>query len=138
MMRNGQSAGQATYIAASYYGKDVEDVRFYVAQRGGRSKKKQRSVEGRKYKYFVVAEIIQSCEGSQQYVSGLSVERGISKETVESKFSQADWRFDMAHDTGGYYSSTRFHKALKEFEAKSDAESWLDRNYERIKEKLGY
>lgn len=134
MIREGESAPLAMSIAANYYGVARSDVNFYVSQRSGRRKKtKTSSTKGRKYSYWAVACITSACEGSERTLQGVSIDKGLSKETVEKKYIALDFNFDRIHDTGSYYNSQRWHEAFKSFDDKEKAEKWVQRNYEKIR-----
>lgn len=119
MIRQYGNFNRSVRIAANYYDVDEETLAEHIRKRQAAGQKVKTT--GRKYKYFVVAEYTERNEGSEKRITNLTVEKGLSKESVERKFLSSDERFDRRNDTGGYYSCIRYHVAISEHETKEEA-----------------
>ena len=109
--------------AANYYGVDEDKVRKHFEARNAAGCKVKLAAKGRKYKYFVVGVFFGSdAQGETGYPAKVVVCRGLTKDTVSSRFTESDMRFDMAHDYGGAYSAYRYHKVLSEHDTAEEAQ----------------
>lgn len=114
---------KAIKTAANYYGVNEDDVREHLEARMAAGRKGKSPVtKGRTFNYFVVGTFYGSeAQGETGLPTDVQVCKGISKDTVVGRFSEADWKHDMFYDTGSAYSPYRYHKALSQHKRKEDA-----------------
>lgn len=99
--------------AVSYYankfGVDSVELANHIRERQSAGQKaKNKDKPKRKYRYFLFAIILETCEGSQRTVKSIKAYRGLSKETVFKRLSDECARFSMKNDTGSYWSLAKF------------------------------
>jgi hypothetical protein len=106
--------------AANYYGVDEDEVRKHFEARNAAGCKAKSAAKGRKYKYFVVGVFFGSdAHGETGYPAKVVVCKGLTKDTVSSRFAESDYRFDMAHWNSAAY---RYHKVLSEHDTAEEAQ----------------
>lgn len=123
MIKEGESFGMAAYKSANYYCVDFDELKHQLAIRQGVRRRGRPSVnKGKTYKYYVVAYVsFVEATGSFDCIS-VSVDKGLSRETVENKYDEADFRRTRHHDTGSAWSPSFFHRVVGEYDTKEEAE----------------
>ena len=108
---------KAVSYYADKYGVDEDELERHIRARQAAGRKGGTSAsKGKKYKWFLVASVVDSCEGSQRVVNKFEVVKGLSKESVEKKYTDYDFKRTMREDYGGYYAPHYYHWVAKEFE----------------------
>ena len=110
----------ALRIASGYYKVDSDIVKHYFDERSHFKSKNS----GYKMKWFVIGEAEGSCEDTCVSVY-YRIVRGKTEESVRRTLSKQHWEFDMANDTGGYCSLSKWTTLCEEFDSKEEAEARL-------------
>lgn len=115
---------KAISTAASYYGVDEDEVRKHVEARAAAGQRGKKSpAAGKKYKYFIVGEFYgNDANGLNKNPSSIRICKGLTKDTVERRFTDADFEFDKRNDYGGSYAPYRLHSVLGEYQTLAEAE----------------
>lgn len=136
MIRNDGYFNKAVNTAAKYYHVDASEVAYHVRAR--QSAGQEGASKGRKYSWYIIATITQSCEGSQSHINGISYEKATSLENAQK------------HISGGingnsYYALDTFAAPLtdKAFSTEYEAYGYLhsdegDKAYQKLKERFEY
>lgn len=123
---------KAVSYNAQRFGVDPDELAKEIRKRQSAGQKAKSKTEKRKYKYFIVLSIVESCEGSERYVDKAFVAKGLSKDSVDKKYIDLDFRRTRAADTGSYYSPCYLHETIKEFDTKEEADSYLQTHIKDI------
>ena len=105
--------------AASYYDIDEDELKEWVNKW---THAKPRA-SGYKMKWFLVQMEI-SCEANS-YCGDVRLEivKGKSKDTVENRLADIEWKFDRRNDTGSSYSRTMLSGVIGEYDTEEDAKT---------------
>jgi hypothetical protein len=118
---------KAVSYYADKYGVDEEELADNIRKRQAAGRKaKAAETGGRKFKYYVVGNTSYCDAMYDDTPSDLQIVRGLSKKTVENRFSERDWKETYANDTGSSWSPIFRHTVLGEYETKQEAEDALE------------
>ena len=128
--------------AVSYYAEkyqvDADELAKHIRARQSVGQKGRRSNStGRKYKWFIVCQTIWCEADGETTYSNPQVLKGLTEETVISRFSESDWKNTVRNDYGGAYAPVYGHKAIAQFDCETDANKALP-NWENLVDTGGY
>lgn len=126
MIREGEGFGLSAYKASRYYGVDNGKVQKYLRERQlirvrARKDKKPNANKGKKYYWFVV-EAGQGNDAGAYQIDEVFVVKGLTRETVENRYEDLDFKRTYVHETGSAYSPYFFHRASGPFNTQAEAE----------------
>lgn len=100
---------KAVTYAANKYSVDEDEIAEHIrARQAAGQKAKSKS---RKYRWFVVAEKC-NCEANAEPSVSLAVFKGLTAETVNRRFVDSDFNYNMRNDYGGCYAPNRWHEVV--------------------------
>lgn len=117
---NNKGYNEALRISSGYYKVDPDVVKQYFDERAHFKKRNS----GYKMKWFVVGETEGGCECSDQTIT-YRIVRGRTEDSIRRTLSRQHLEFDMANDTGSYYSLSMWCSLCEEFNSKEEAEARL-------------
>ena len=139
IIRERNTFNKAVKIASKYYNVDENELIYHIRARQAAGQKGTSA--GRKYKWYIIFEITECCEGSMSKVTGLSYEKATSVENAVKHFRKND----HIDSSDSYYTYSTFHVPLTEqgFDTEEEAEDFLrsdegERLFHEMKQKREY
>ena len=131
MIRKTGYFNKACSIAANYYNVDADEVAKHVRARQGAG---QKGKTGRKYHWYIVLRLVNSCDGSEQTVQDIQIVKATSANNASNRFSYEDYR--NSDFSGSYYDLVYFSATYKnmEFSTEDEAKDYATEHYEEIKQ----
>lgn len=123
---------KAVSYYADRYGVDEEELAKHIRARQSAGQKGRKSAsKGKKYKYFLVCQWCTcDADGTPYVTSPPQILKGLSEETVLTRFVDSDMNQTKAGDYGGNYVNVYHHAVIAEFNSKAEAEQnypqWKD------------
>ena len=118
---------KAVSYNAEKYGVDEDELAKEIRKRQSAGQNgKSSKAKGKTYRYFIVVESIFSDASGLSYRDP-QILRGLSRQTVERRFIDSDWKKTVRSDYGGSYAPSYSHSAIADFDSKAEAEDALSR-----------
>lgn len=110
---------------AEKFGVDAVELEKEIRKRqsAGQTGKRSRSF-GKKYRYFIVVEQVHTDASGYVYNDPIIL-KGLSRESVEKRFSDLDWKRTIRADYGGSYAPVYDHIAIADFDTEEGAKAAL-------------
>ena len=122
---------KAVSYYAEKYGVDEKELAKHIRARQAAGQKGRTSTsKGRKYKWFIICETVSSEACPEISYSSPQIVRGLTPRTVESRYTEHDFKLTMRADYGGVYAPLYDHHVIATFDSKEEAEknlpNWRD------------
>lgn len=127
---------KAVSYYADKYSVDEKELAAHIRARQAAGQKGRTSPsKGRKYRWFIVCEVVSSEYCPEPTFNSPRIVRGLTPETVERKYSDSDFQRTMLEDYGGVFAPLYDHQVIASFDSKEEAEKNLPHWRHFIKER---